>query len=64
MINSYNENENELLMQAKEIYLKDAYRKYLNKLIKSSKIKLLFDECLKLFNLLCIIILRVKQISC
>lgn len=40
MINSYNENENELLMQAKEIYLKDAYRKYLNKLIKSSKIKL------------------------
>lgn len=40
MVNSYNENENELLMQAKEIYLKDAYRKYLNKLIKSSKIKL------------------------
>lgn len=40
MINSYNENENELLIQAKEIYLKDAYRKYLNKLIKSSKIKL------------------------
>lgn len=39
MVNSYNENENELLMQAKEIYLKDAYRKYLNKLIKSSKIK-------------------------
>ena len=36
MINSYNENENELLIQAKEIYLKDAYRKYLNKLIKSS----------------------------
>lgn len=39
MVNSYNENENELLMHAKEIYLKDAYRKYLNKLIKSSKIK-------------------------
>ncbi len=39
MVNSYNENENELLMHAKDIYLKDAYRKYLNKLIKSSKIK-------------------------
>lgn len=39
MVNSYNENENELLLQAKENYLKDAYGKYLNKLIKSSKIK-------------------------
>ena len=40
MINSYNENENDLLMYTKEKYLKDAYNEYLNKLVKSSKIKL------------------------
>lgn len=39
MINSYNENENELLMHTKDKYLKDAYDQYLNKLVKSSKIK-------------------------
>ncbi len=39
MINSYNENENELLMHTKDEYLKDSYEEYLNKLIKSSKIK-------------------------
>lgn len=39
MINSYNENENELLMHTKDKYLKDAYEQYLNKLVKSSKIK-------------------------
>lgn len=39
MINSYNENENELLMNAKDVYQKKAYEDYLNKLIKSSKIK-------------------------
>ena len=39
MINSYNENENELLMHTKDKYLKDAYQQYLNKLVKSSKIK-------------------------
>lgn len=39
MINSYNENENELLMHTKEQYLKDSYEEYLDKLIKSSKIK-------------------------
>ena len=39
MINSYNENENELLMNAKSVYQKKAYEDYLNKLIKSSKIK-------------------------
>ena len=39
MINSYNENENELLLNTKEHYLKDSYEEYLNKLIKSSKIK-------------------------
>lgn len=39
MVNSYNENENELLIKAKDIYLKDAYYDYLNKLIKESKIK-------------------------
>lgn len=39
MINSYNENENELLMQTKDKYLKNAYDQYLNKLVKSSKIK-------------------------
>lgn len=39
MINSYNENENELLMNAKSIYQKQAYEDYLNRLIKSSKIK-------------------------
>lgn len=39
MINSYNENENELLMQTKDKYLKDAYDDYLNKLVKSAKIK-------------------------
>ena len=39
MINSYNENENELLINAKNIYQKNSYVEYLNKLIKSSKIK-------------------------
>lgn len=39
MINSYNENENELLMHTKDKYLRDAYNQYLNKLVKSSKIK-------------------------
>lgn len=39
MINSYNENENDLLMHTKDKYLKEAYEQYLNKLIKSSKIK-------------------------
>lgn len=39
MINSYNENENELLMHTKEQYLKNSYEEYLDKLIKSSKIK-------------------------
>ena len=39
MINSYNENENELLMHTKDKYLKDAYQQYLNKLVKSCKIK-------------------------
>lgn len=39
MVNSYNDNENELLLNAKDIYLKNAYENYLNKLIKSSKIK-------------------------
>ena len=39
MVNSYNENENDLLMHTKDKYLKDAYNQYLNKLVKSSKIK-------------------------
>ena len=39
MINSYNENENELLMQTRDEYLKNAYDQYLDKLVKSSKIK-------------------------
>lgn len=39
MINSYNENKNELLLKAKDIYLENAYYDYLNKLIKESKIK-------------------------
>ena len=42
MINSYNENENELLMNAKSVYQKKVYEDYLNKLIKSSKIKVYF----------------------
>lgn len=40
MINSYNENENELLIKLKEIYLKESYEKYLNNLTKKSKIRL------------------------
>ena len=40
MVNSYNDNENDLLLKAKEVYLEKAYEKYLNKLVKSSKIKL------------------------
>lgn len=40
MINSFNENENELLINTKDKYLRDAYEKYLNKLIKSSQIRL------------------------
>lgn len=39
MINSYNDNENDLLIHTKDKYLKDAYNQYLNKLTKSSKIK-------------------------
>ncbi len=61
MVNSYNDNENELLMNLKNIYLKNAYDDYLNKLIKGSKIKVFIWWCLKLLNLLCIINLRVKQ---
>ncbi len=64
MINSYNENENELLMHTKDKYLKDAYEQYLNKLVKSSKIKVFIWKCLILLNLLCIINLRVKQNTC
>ena len=40
MINSYNENENELLIKLKEIYLKESYEKYLNNLTKKTKIRL------------------------
>ena len=40
MVNSYNENENELLINVKEIYLKEKYQEYLNKLVKKSKIRL------------------------
>ncbi|WP_311516212.1 SurA N-terminal domain-containing protein [uncultured Anaerococcus sp.] len=40
MINSYNENKNELLIKAKDIYQKNIYLDYLNKLTKDSKIKL------------------------
>ena len=40
MINSYNENENELLINLKDIYLKESYDDYLNKLVKKSKIRL------------------------
>lgn len=39
MINSYNENENELLLAAKEKYMKESYDKYLKDLIKKSKIR-------------------------
>ena len=39
MINSYNENENDLLLKAKDIYIKNSYYDYLNRLIKESKIK-------------------------
>ncbi|MDO5026396.1 MAG: SurA N-terminal domain-containing protein [Tissierellia bacterium] len=39
MINSYNDNRNELLIRAKDIYLKNAYKKYLDELIKESKIE-------------------------
>lgn len=40
MVNSYNENENDLLINFKEIYLKEKYEDYLNKLVKKSKIRL------------------------
>lgn len=40
MINSYNENENELLIKLKEIYLKESYEKYLNNLTKKTTIRL------------------------
>lgn len=40
MINSYNENENELLIKLKEIYLRERYIDYLNNLTKKSKIRL------------------------
>ena len=40
MINSFNENENDLLLRAKEIYLENSYEAYLNKLVKESNIKL------------------------
>ena len=39
-VNSYNENENELLVNLKDIYLKESYIDYLNKLTKKSKIRL------------------------
>ena len=39
MVNSYNENENDLLVKLKDIYLQENYEKYLNKLIKRAKIK-------------------------
>lgn len=39
-VNSYNENENELLINLKDIYLKESYIDYLNKLTKKSKIRL------------------------
>ena len=39
MLNSYNDNENELLLNAKNIYLKKSYDEYLNTLVKKSKIK-------------------------
>ncbi|EGC84546.1 conserved domain protein [Anaerococcus hydrogenalis ACS-025-V-Sch4] len=40
MINSVNQNENDLLIDAKKIYLKNEYDKYLKNLIKNSNIKL------------------------
>ena len=40
MVNSYNENENDLLIEAKDIYLKKNYIDYLNKLVRKSKIRL------------------------
>lgn len=39
MVNSYNENENELLINLKDLYLKENYEDYLNKLVKKSKIR-------------------------
>lgn len=40
MVNSYNENENELLINVKDLYLREKYEEYLNKLTKKSKIRL------------------------
>lgn len=40
MINSYNDNENDLLISAKELYQEQKYEQYLNKLVKKSKIRL------------------------
>lgn len=39
MVNSYNDNENDLLLNVKDIYMKEKYEDYLNKLIKKSKIR-------------------------
>lgn len=39
MVNSYNDNENDLLLNVKEIYMKEKYEDYLNKLVKKSKIR-------------------------
>ena len=38
-INSYNDNENELLLKVKDIYMKEKHQDYLNRLVKKSKIK-------------------------
>ena len=40
MLNSYNENENDLLINLKDMYLRESYEKYLNNLTKKSKIRL------------------------
>ena len=40
MVNSYNDNENDMLINAKEIFLEQKYMDYLNKLVKKSKIRL------------------------
>lgn len=40
MVSSYNENENELLINVKDLYLREKYEEYLNKLTKKSKIRL------------------------
>lgn len=55
MINSYNENENDLLINAKKYYLDLKYQEYLKDLIKRSKIKIFVWKCLKLLKSFCII---------